>query len=383
MAGMDRDRQGCRSRAIEALVAGAMGLALLVGGCPLAPPGSPPGLNGPDAEFLDRDGNFTRASATALSLDSDGARVFSGKIDGANDLDLYNIGPLAPGDRLRVDVQTTSGDLDPIAAILDDREHLIIINDDRAPDASDLNPLLDFVIPGGQSPYYLGIIAFPGSGSTGGYRVDIRVTRGGPPPAPRPQIVFLNWAGGSNIVVRNVGVFDLPPFDAASLGPYAGQTEIMKDRIQQIVAERYAGLNLIVLNSDDHPVPSEPHSTIHFGGASRFAFAVSEQIDSFNRDPSDNTIIFTASYAEAFDGAPSFEQMAQAVGNTVAHEVGHLLGLIHTADCNELMDTSCPNESILRPQRFGAAPIDASVFPLGVQDSVELLSWILGPPAGG
>jgi hypothetical protein len=70
--------------------------------------------------------------------------------------------------------------------------------------------------------------------------------------------------------------------------------------------------------------------------------------------------------------------MAQAVGNTVAHELGHLLGLVHTADCEDLMDTSCGNDSILVPQHFGTALLDRSVFPLGLQNEAELLDWILG-----
>jgi hypothetical protein len=70
--------------------------------------------------------------------------------------------------------------------------------------------------------------------------------------------------------------------------------------------------------------------------------------------------------------------MAEALGNTVAHEVGHLLGLVHTADCNDLMDTSCFNDRILSAQQFSTAPIDKSIFPFGYQPELEILSWLIG-----
>ena len=206
----------------------------------------------------------------------------------------------------------------------------------------------------------------------------MRIEPGDSVPPPKTQIVYLDWDGGQNIVIPNVGVFNLPPFDAADLGPYQGRTEEMKDRIQEIVEDRYAGYGLTVLNSDDDPVPTEPHTTVYFGGSHPQAFAISEQIDTFNEDAADDTIIFTESYRNAFASAPTFEQMAQAVGNTVAHEVGHLLGLVHTADCQDLMDSSCGNQSILVAQRFKTAVLDSSVFPVGYQAAREILEWVLG-----
>ncbi len=97
-----------------------------------------------------------------------------------------------------------------------------------------------------------------------------------------------------------------------------------------------------------------------------------------NANASDNSIVFTRSYKEAFSRAPSFEAMAQAVGNTVAHEVGHLLGLVHTSECDSLMDTTCGNSRILSAQLFTTAPLDDSVFPVGSQNAVELIGWLLG-----
>ena len=63
---------------------------------------------------------------------------------------------------------------------------------------------------------------------------------------------------------------------------------------------------------------------------------------------------------------------------TVAHWIGHLLGMVHTHECPDLMDTSCVNDRLLVPQQFSTAPIDGSVLPFGQQPERDLLTWILG-----
>ncbi len=357
--------------AVRFLVLAGLLVTVCPGGCPFTPPSSGGGL-------LNESGNNTFETATEITLGSDDEVEFTASIHSAKDADLYDLGELAPGDRLFIDVRTTSGNLDPLAAVFDEREYLLAFNDDRTPDASNLNPLIDVIVPGSAGHYYLGVAPYYGSGSTGEYSVVIRVTRSVGILDPEPQTVYLNWAGGRNIRIENVGSYHIDPFDAADLGPYEGRTEEMKDAIQNVVADRYEGFNLILLNSDDHAVPADPHSTVYFGGEERSAFAIAEQIDTFNADQTDNAIVFTESFRDAFSTTPSLQQMATAIGNTTAHEIGHLLGLVHTADCAGLMDTSCGNDSLLREQVFKLSPLDPSIFPTGMQDALELIEWAIG-----
>lgn len=353
-------------------VVGAALLCLSLAGCPQ--PQQQQNINSADVG-----NNATISTAAALAFDAAESVTFSGTASSPLDVDVYQLNTLNPGDRVFIDVLGGSAQLDLIAAVFDERGNLYAFNDDRAADSSNLNPLIDLVVRGPAGPFFLAIAPLDGSTVTGDYQVTVDIQRGVGIPSPRPQIVFLDWRGGSGVRVPNVGTFTLPPFDAAQVGLSSTLTDDLKQRVQEIVADRYKGFGLDLRNSDDHPQPVEAHSTVYYGGSSSTAFAISEQIDSYNADAADDAIVFTGAFRDAFRlNSPNFEEMAQALGNTTAHELGHLLGLVHTASCNELMDTTCGNSRILNPQTFGNAALDTSVFAFGFQNAPQILAWILG-----
>lgn len=344
-------------------------------GCPFGPAASTSTGDSNDQTQVD---NSSLATASTLQYDTAGQSQFTSSIKSDDDIDIYDLGSLSAGDRVIADVQRTSGTLDAVAAVFDANQELVDFNDDRTPDSTNLNPLIDFVIRGDTGNYYLGIVCYPGSGTTGNYQVTVQITRSIGVPAASTQLLFLDWRGGTGLVVPNVGTFNLPAFSATQVGFAASQSSALKDRVQQIVKARYAGYNMTVLSSDHDAEPNTPHSIVYFGGNNLQAFAISQQIDSYNEDHTDKSIIFTDGFRGSFSHTPTFEEMAQAIGNTVAHEVGHLLGLVHTADCADMMDTSCSNDRILSAQEFSTAKLDSSVFPFGIQNETDLLTWVLG-----
>ena len=66
------------------------------------------------------------------------------------------------------------------------------------------------------------------------------------------------------------------------------------------------------------------------------------------------------------------------LGNVASHEIAHLLGLNHTQDPTELLDTTATAGQMLHDQDFHLAPLNEDVFPIGYQDADSLLAETVG-----
>jgi hypothetical protein len=151
----------------------------------------------------------------------------------------------------------------------------------------------------------------------------------------------------------------------------------MVDRIVEIVRDDFAAFDLTVLTSDDDE-PAGNFSRVFFGTASQGIpiFGIADDIDFYNGSDMDNAVVFL----EAFDGITSDrDATAQAIANVVSHEIGHTLGLMHTNDVTELMDTTGANVTLLEDQSFGVA--DVVDFAIGQQNAPLLLEETIGRAA--
>lgn len=320
------------------------------------------------------------SSAEPLELAADGSADWNGTISQGK-VEVWDLGPMSPGDRIHVEVSATAGSgIDPAGALFDATQDAFVENDDADASAGDYDTLMDEVVREATDRMYLAITSSFYSSRNGAYFARVVVTRGGPPAAPLAQKLMLNFAGGTGISIPNVGTFDIEPFDAARIdADYAGMTASIKAGIVARVRHCYAGLNVIVQTSDDPvPIDGPDVSTLYFGEFSRTVFGISQAVDSWNDNYCDDGIIYTDRFDDAFAVKPSPTGIAMAIGNVAAHEGGHLLGLAHVADIDDLMDTTGAASTLLADQVFKRSVFDRSIFPIGFQNGPKKLLLTVG-----
>ena len=178
----------------------AMAVVLIAGTVGTAVSGCGSGGNGPGATavpFLPAVEHEPAAAAgggdpfaKAMSLPVDAGRLASvaGLLDSTGQVDVYDVGPVYTGDRVRVEVLGAAS-LDAAVAILDADENILITNDDRSYYGGLIDPLAEALIQRPTERCYVAVAVSPRSGRTGGYTLEVLVTEGPPPDPPEPQHV--------------------------------------------------------------------------------------------------------------------------------------------------------------------------------------------------
>jgi len=368
-----------RSRGSTALVGITALLALCVlTGCP-GTGAVPDGNIGSVTKTATGEPNDTFAEALEVAYDSSGIGRIQGSIYPSDDVDVYNLGPMQPGDRIRVDLDGRNG-LDAAIAIFDEAGLLFIENDDRDYELGLIDPLVNQVVRHSGAAYYLAVAAAPLSPGVGTYSATVVVSRGEPVPPPNPQAILLDFDGGT-IHIPGDRTYVVGPFNTADIDPaYTGLTALVKQSIIATIRENFAGLALDLYNTDSRRPPAGLNcSTVYFGGSSPTAFGISQTIDPYNEIPTDSSIVFTDNFTPAqFGRYLTAEELGRAIGNIASHEIGHLLGLNHVANPQDLMDTVGSPITFLLDQMFMTSELDWRIWPFGLQDAPLLLSETLG-----
>ena len=317
--------------------------------------------------------NSSFDAPTPFRLVAGRRRVVQGTLESAGDIDLYELGAVDAGDRLVIEV-VSQGALDAAAAVFDADENLIYLNDDRDYFGGRLDPQINVVFRRDSARCFVAVASSPQSPTSGDYTLSASLTVGGDAPEVQPQVVLLNFDGARAVEFGGRAPVDIPPFDAGDISAVlSGRDSELIELVLDRVRDDYEGLNVEIHSSREGAPPMGSVSTIHFGAEDSVLLGVAESVDEFNEHPVQEAIVFTDTFRAFNVLAPTIEEYAQALANVASHEIGHLLGLVHTRDTRGVMDISASLRQLMRNQAFLQSPLDDALFPTGFQNAVVTL----------
>lgn len=368
-------------------------LFLLLSGCDVLLSGDPgenlvalvsgAGGSGGSIDENDLGGDFENAQD--VSLPDFGGLTVHGDLTSGTDVDIYRVGPARAGEVFVFEVSNTSADTR--AALFDAAYSVIVANDDRNYYAGQRDPRVQTTLRQNHETLY---IAVAGKSSTlnlfapsgGGTAYDLTITRAGglATPGPKSQKVWIELGGGSGVRIAGEPLQDVAPFDPAAIDPrFAYDREVILEQMLAMLRMDYADYNVDIRSSDRDIRWSEPHSVVYVGGFSSAYLGLADNVDWFNGELVQEAIVYSETLRLFNNLQPSWDQVATALANVTAHELGHLLGLDHTLNQLSVMSEAASAQAVLQLDAdLIPAPLNTRVFPIGMQDAPLKLALGVG-----
>jgi len=311
-----------------------------------------------------------------------GTEIIDGSISDETDVDVFDLGPVVPGDHVLVSV-SPQADLKGAVALFDDAGAALLVNDHRNVYLGRQGPFIDLVIRRASSSCLVALSATPGFASSGDYTLGASVEFPAPIPEPEPDVILLDFDGASNVRISTRPPVDVPAFDAADIDEsLAGDTDALIQRIVEKVREDFQPYNVTILSTSEGATAGNGVTSVYFGRFDPALLGVAEGVDEYNATSGQSAIVFTDTFEAFMILRPTLGELSQSIANVASHEIGHLLGLVHTQDPGDIMDVTASLRALMLDQDFGFAPLYQGVFPIGSQDSAQLLLDSVGGDAG-
>ncbi|QOJ13775.1 MAG: hypothetical protein HRU75_03580 [Planctomycetia bacterium] len=347
---------------------------LLASGC--VPQEEQPGVNNALGVLSPGAAAATGSSGNATAVSSGGAAAQSlritGTLGGGSSHQVTGIGSASPGEQILIRSGPGSANRAFIVVLLDDNLDLVL----RSAIGGSVSA--SHIVRHAAADLRIGVMTVSG-GSGGDYELLVDRVGTVAVPAPAEQVVYLNFAGGNGVRVNRRAPISFPAFDAARLGSaYAGRTQEMKSAITAQMRADYASYNVSILSSDDGPPPAGTHAVVHFGGDDDGLLGLADNVDMYNQDPAQTAVVYADAFGLYAVMQLDADEMATMIGNVGSHELGHLLGLFHTRNPVDVMDTTGSAWELAVDQSFARVALEPSVFPTGFGNSPLLLSQTVG-----